>query len=485
MARGLEPQELLDIQIEGYDLLANKMQEFESKGKKPFRYDPYGSGIMPQDIFDDLRDPKDPDYKFKEDLIHHSDGHRKYPVNTLVMHHAVSDFMVNWSDLKVQDWFDRIGRGRGYKGVARSYHAHPRRNKETFSQAHYGAHIYTANKNKYGYRLTILMKDIFNNVAWHAGNWAINQRSLGAENAGNYVNRKLNNKQLMLYADTLRNHDRKVLKGNLKILCHNQISATACPGKICSQVPTLIDMFNNPAKWNAKLWPKPKVKVKPKPPAPKAKPVPKAKPPTPAIKIVKRYTRFANPKNMVINKIARLWDFNKLGWNLKIVKTFKKGEPFVAVGQAEHSNGGLYYMTNYSFGNADKTGKPTFTYGVNKVDLSIKPVTKPKTKPPAPPKPKTEPTPPTPPKPPEKPPQKPKEVKKREEVKSVSTKPGVKTTEFYLVLIPYALMILKTVFNIELDQEVIANGILGLISLVTTGFYIWSRVQVKLFQNSN
>ena len=66
------------------------------------------------------------------------------------------------------------------------------------------------------------------------------------------------------------------------------------------------------------------------------------------------------------------------------------------------------------------------------------------------------------------------------EVKTLTQKAGVKTTEFYLVLIPYALMILKTIFNIELEQEIIANGILGIVSLVTTGFYIWSRVQLKL-----
>lgn len=426
MARELEEQELLDLQIEHYDTIANKFQEFEAKGKKPFRYDPYGSGIMPQDIFDDLRDRNDPDYKKKEDLIHHSDGHRKYPVNTLVLHHAVSDFMVGWSDLKVRDWFDRVGKSRGYTGVARSYHRHPNRNKETFAQAHYGAHIYTANKNKYGYRLTTLMKDVWNNVAWHSGNWAINQRSLGAENAGNYVNKKLTNKQLMLYADTLRDHDRKVLKGNLKILCHKQITATACPGKICSQVPTLIDMFNNPAKWNAKLWPKPKTKTAPKPK-------------TIFDKVVKSPIKLKLPTDTTLVELP----------SKKKIKTIKKGTVIDIYGIYN----GKWRISKWSFA----IKKPYF-FTVNIVE-------------------------------PPKPPEKPKKVEKREEVKPVSQEPvnlksGVKTTEFYIALIPYALMILKTVFNIELEQELITNGILGIVSLVTTGFYIWSRVQVKLSANS-
>ena len=69
---------------------------------------------------------------------------------------------------------------------------------------------------------------------------------------------------------------------------------------------------------------------------------------------------------------------------------------------------------------------------------------------------------------------------KKKGVKVVNTKPGVKTTEFYLVLIPYALMVITQVFQIELEQEVIINGILGLVAVVNTGFYIWSRVQLKL-----
>ena len=70
------------------------------------------------------------------------------------------------------------------------------------------------------------------------------------------------------------------------------------------------------------------------------------------------------------------------------------------------------------------------------------------------------------------------------DVSTEATKPGVKTTEFYLTLIPFALIILKQIFNVQLDQEIVVNGILGIVSVVTTGFYIWSRVMVKLSANT-
>lgn len=192
-----------------------------------------------------------------------ADGNRKYPVNIVVMHHSVGSEFINASDLTVADWFDRIGKGRGYKGLTRSYHRHPSRNKDTFSQAHYGLHKYTANKNKYSWRLTLLMKDPFNNVAWHAGNWGVNQQAIGIETCGNYVNKTLPLKALMLVADTFRAHDKKI-GGVLNITYHRLYSATACPGKIAGQTKTIIDMINRPSAWNAKLWPKPKPAPKPK-----------------------------------------------------------------------------------------------------------------------------------------------------------------------------------------------------------------------------
>lgn len=178
-----------------------------------------------------------------------NDGQRVYPVDIVVMHHAVSDPMENWEDIDVQDWFDKIGAGRGYKGINRSYHLHPSRDKETFSQAHLCLHKYNKDGNVYGWRLTPLMRNVLDNVAWHAGNWGINQRSIGIETAGNYVNQEIDDKACMLIADTFRNHDASI-GGTLKIHHHSMYSATACPGRIKEKTGLIVDMINFPQKYS-------------------------------------------------------------------------------------------------------------------------------------------------------------------------------------------------------------------------------------------
>ena len=61
MARESDPQEIIDAEIIENDALVSKILEFESKGKT-FRYDSY-TGIIPDDIYDSLRDQKDPKYR--------------------------------------------------------------------------------------------------------------------------------------------------------------------------------------------------------------------------------------------------------------------------------------------------------------------------------------------------------------------------------------------------------------------------------------
>jgi hypothetical protein len=185
------------------------------------------------------------------------DGHRVYPVDYLVMHHSTGPEFANAEDIEVQDWYDRIGKMRGYAGKARSFHDHPSRNKETFAQAQLTLRRYTKDGNKYGWRLTELIKDPWNNVAWHAANWPINQRSMGIETCGNYMQQKLPEKALMLVADYFREHDKKI-GGKLQVTGHKQYIATACPGQIFDQLKIIIDMINNPEEWNEKLWPTPK-----------------------------------------------------------------------------------------------------------------------------------------------------------------------------------------------------------------------------------
>lgn len=178
-----------------------------------------------------------------------ADNQRVFPVDKVVIHHSTGPDMDNWDDIDVQDWFDRIGAGRGYKGIARSYHQHPQRTKDTFSQAHYCLHRYTKDNNPYGWKLTTLIKDPLNNVAWHAGNWQINQTSFGVETAGNFLSQELPEKACLLIADYFREHD-KGIGGKLKYHYHSQFSATACPGRIKERISLIVDMANNPDKYN-------------------------------------------------------------------------------------------------------------------------------------------------------------------------------------------------------------------------------------------
>ena len=61
MAKESDPQEIIDAEIIEYDALVSKILEFESKGKT-FRYDSY-TGIIPNEIYDSLREPTDPKYR--------------------------------------------------------------------------------------------------------------------------------------------------------------------------------------------------------------------------------------------------------------------------------------------------------------------------------------------------------------------------------------------------------------------------------------
>lgn len=282
------------------------------------------------------------------------DGNRVYPVNKLVMHHAVSDEMRDWEDIEVQDWFSNVGKARGYQnGAINPFHEHPSRPGQlTYAMAHFCLHPYTKDGNKYGWRLTPLIARPFDNVAWHAGNWPVNQQSIGIETAGNYLSSEVDPKALMLVADTFRDHD-KALGGALEVYPHQAFFSTQCPGQIVNQIATLIDMINSPEKWNEQFWPTP---------APK-----------PAEDLSTRYTRFPQPvKYMAMANPTNVYDVSKTSWNdlsNSIVKRLAVNEEFIAVGEYRHPLGGVYYMTQYSFGDADKTGVPNKYNGVNKADL--------------------------------------------------------------------------------------------------------------------
>ena len=197
-----------------------------------------------------------------------TDGQRAYPVDYAFLHHSTGPEFKNASDMEVQDWYSAIGRDRGYNGGnINSKHEHPSRPGElTYAMAHATLREYTLDDNKYGWRLTDLIKNPYANVAWAVGNWFYNTRSWSVEICGNFMNKVLPDKALMCLADHLRIIDKELVAGGypggINVWLHQEVFATACPGRIKEQRDKVVDMINNPDKWNDILWPKDKVEVK-------------------------------------------------------------------------------------------------------------------------------------------------------------------------------------------------------------------------------
>jgi hypothetical protein len=106
-------------------------------------------------------------------------------------------------------------------------------------------------------------------------------------------------------------------------------------------------------------------------PAPTPEPAPA---PTPAPNKPKMvYTKYENPILVkTINDKTSLWDFNYNTWgdiSAHKVEDYAKGHEVKVVGDAQHPLGGVYLMTAFSFGEADKTGVPHKTWGFNAVDV--------------------------------------------------------------------------------------------------------------------
>lgn len=185
-----------------------------------------------------------------------NDGQRIYPVDYFFLHHSTGPDFVNASDIEVQDWYSNNGKARAYNnGAINPMHEHPSRPGElTYAQAQFTLREYSLDGNKYGWRLTDLIARPWQNVAWAVGNWDYNVKSSSVEICGNFMGKVLPEKALMCMADFLRGIDEE-LGGALKVWLHQEVYATACPGRIKEQRDTLVDMINNPAKWNAVLWP--------------------------------------------------------------------------------------------------------------------------------------------------------------------------------------------------------------------------------------
>lgn len=190
-----------------------------------------------------------------------NDGQRQYPVDYFFLHHSTGPDFTNASDMEVQDWYSNTGKARAYSnGAINSNHEHPSRpGTQTYAQAQFTLREYTLDGNKYGFRLTDLFNNPWGNVAWAVGNWDYNIKSCSVEICGNFLDKILPLKALMLLADFLREIDQELVNGGclggINVWLHQEVYSTACPARIKEQRDNLVDMINNPDGWNARLFP--------------------------------------------------------------------------------------------------------------------------------------------------------------------------------------------------------------------------------------
>lgn len=279
-------------------------------------------------------------------------------VNALVLHHAVTPLWPDKSKAWLAQWFSDNGFARAYGSNPANWSGliNPYTGGRSYSQAHFAGQQVdgstpdaTDAERAAGYRLVPLIQDVWGQITWHAGNWAINQSSIGIENLGDYRNYTLRDGDCRVIADFWRQRDRE-LSGNTAIYGHREVSQTGteCPSRIMEKRDTIVDYINSD---------------------PVTPPV--VVPPTPTAN-VQRYERIT-PGTYRFVRNANLWnfDFPSQG-EFTVSKSFNAGDVIDIVGKAVWKNGvSEYLMTAYSFGDADATGTPRATTGVNKVDVEL------------------------------------------------------------------------------------------------------------------
>lgn len=182
-------------------------------------------------------------------------------VDYLVLHHSVTGTWENKSKKELAQWFSDNGFVRGYGSNPANYSGliNPYTGAKSYSQAHYAGQRVdkttpdaTEKERQAGFRLVPLVKDTWGQICWHAGNWEINRASIGIECLGDYRNYTLRDGDCRVIADFWRPQDQK-LGGATAVVGHNEIVATACPARIMEKRDLIVDIINNPAKYEPKV----------------------------------------------------------------------------------------------------------------------------------------------------------------------------------------------------------------------------------------
>lgn len=244
-------------------------------------------------------------------------------VNKLVLHHAVTPLWEDKSKAWLAQWFSDNGYARAYGSNPGNWSGlvNPYTGARSYSQAHLAGQRVTAAtpdataaERQAGYRLVPLVNDIWGQITWHAGNWAVNQSAIGIENLGDYRNYALRDGDMRVIADFWRGRDQQ-LGGATQVLLHNEIYSTACPARIGEARNQIVNYINNP----------------PQPPQP-------PKPQTPT------WVAMDNPRAMIAKQGLTLVNVT----NGAVVKSYAAGERINDLVQKTDWNGKSYLRTAYS-----------------------------------------------------------------------------------------------------------------------------------------
>lgn len=177
-------------------------------------------------------------------------------VDKYLLHHAVTPLWSDKSKAWLAQWFSDNGFVRAYGSNPANWSGliNPYTGARSYAQAHFAGQRVDAStpdateaERAAGYRLVPLVQNPMGVITWHAGNWAVNQSSIGVENLGDYRNYTLRDGDARVLAAYWRPQDVK-LNGATAIYGHREVSQTGteCPARLMEMRDTVVHYVNNP-----------------------------------------------------------------------------------------------------------------------------------------------------------------------------------------------------------------------------------------------
>ena len=180
----------------------------------------------------------------------------RLPVDSFVLHHAVTPLWPEKSKAELAQWFSDNGFKRAYGSNPANWSGliNPYTGARSYSQAHLAGQQVTAStpdatpaERSAGFRWVELVADIWGQICWHAGNWNMNCRSIGIEMLGDYRNYTLRDWDARVLGAFWRPQDLS-FGGATSIYGHREVSdsSTECPARIMEMRDTVVAYCNNP-----------------------------------------------------------------------------------------------------------------------------------------------------------------------------------------------------------------------------------------------